>query len=683
MAFPTSVPERDLADDDRPPSTPWGLWVLLFSFLGAWSFAFKVWDESEFPETFWHPAYWVGVGILLTLFFLVALRLRRPGSASDLLLTAALAMSALLAFGGAIYVVREAKPSDDTFTVIVYDFSGDGSAMKDAVDRFHGVLVDELAKVKVQSGGKFDFVERPREIQKKGENRDERIAYALKWARRRRGGHLALWVKLGADKTNSQLVGTAFLSKVQPFGSEVNDEVLGNFGTFDLPFTSPQGTPGVSAATADDVLQSVEFYWGLASYRKEDYGSAVRELKPLRLDHARYYAGRSALGLATKGQDVRQSLQAAEDYLRDAINYHGEEQDRILGLYYEELAEVFFARAVTAVDDPVRNSDFAAQMYEHAAEIYAAKGMERARASAMVGEAKDLINEESFLSNVSDSDKEQQHILERADKLLGEAAPNLTPEDAADADTCRATADYNLSTHVPRARASALVADSIGLSRRALDYYQRSSSPRMTPNALRLLGSAEIREAILQAGDRPLTKEDEYERGMKHLAEGAEECRRIHLSSQSFLIHKMAAALTMSWAGLWPTGSDHWTEALERAENEWLAAIASLSKNDQAGLYSWAERELADAYQAEALSSDYDKEIGLLHKAEGELTDALGSLSVQGCDASEIYLKRAECFRRLADYSQGPDRDESYRVREGQDKAAAKKSAKLRKCPSY
>src|SRR6266851_1536749 len=144
---------------DGLPKTPYGIALLLVAVIPAYSWLFKMWDESEFPETFSSPLYW---GFLFLLFLLAGLaavlirssshaRLRellarnRPGwlDGSIILCFFLLGIGALIT---AIIVRRETKPEGNKFTVVLFTFSGDNTTTQNAAASFQKFIIRKLER---------------------------------------------------------------------------------------------------------------------------------------------------------------------------------------------------------------------------------------------------------------------------------------------------------------------------------------------------------------------------------------------------------------------------------------------------------------------------------------------------------------------------------------------------------
>jgi hypothetical protein len=136
---------------------------------GSYS-TFKIWDESEFPETFAHPLYWLGIGILFALAALRAFVVRRKTSILDRAIVVALCSAAAVTFAESAVVLRDEIPSEHTFTVAVFTFDGDDDVTKSAAGRFRRGILDALAR---EDPKELEARDRGREI--KGETLPEEL----------------------------------------------------------------------------------------------------------------------------------------------------------------------------------------------------------------------------------------------------------------------------------------------------------------------------------------------------------------------------------------------------------------------------------------------------------------------------------------------------------------------------
>jgi len=193
---PRVVPENP----EGPPKTPWSVAALVVAIVIAFTGLFKIYDDSEFPETFWNPGYWLILGMLFLLAGVWAFFLAKKKGWINFVIVEGLFSAAALSLICSVYVGREASPSDTRYTVAVFDFSGVNDATRNWVTGFQSAIVDGLRDIQKSSSTEFLKLERPREIQRKGATPEERVTYARKWARRRNGAHLAVWGELHLDK---------------------------------------------------------------------------------------------------------------------------------------------------------------------------------------------------------------------------------------------------------------------------------------------------------------------------------------------------------------------------------------------------------------------------------------------------------------------------------------------------
>src|SRR2546423_1990027 len=131
MLQPDTHPEQesslDLVPDtptpEGPLSTPYAILVAVIAVIGAYSWFFKIWDESDFPETFWNADYWLLVCLVLLMAALAASLLRRRGRWLDAIVVSALFAASIGSLALVVLVDRKAQPSEKTFTVVLFSFT--------------------------------------------------------------------------------------------------------------------------------------------------------------------------------------------------------------------------------------------------------------------------------------------------------------------------------------------------------------------------------------------------------------------------------------------------------------------------------------------------------------------------------------------------------------------------------
>src|SRR6266481_5302360 len=152
---PSSPPGHATPQEaDGPPKTPYGIAVLLVATIPAYSWLFKTWDESEFPETFTNSLYWLFLFLLFLLAGLAAVLMRNSSLARlrELLarnrrgrLDGTIILGFFLISVGAliatIVVRRETKPTGDKFTVVLFTFSGDNATTQNAATSFQKFII--------------------------------------------------------------------------------------------------------------------------------------------------------------------------------------------------------------------------------------------------------------------------------------------------------------------------------------------------------------------------------------------------------------------------------------------------------------------------------------------------------------------------------------------------------------
>jgi tetratricopeptide (TPR) repeat protein len=446
-ASPVQTPPKE---PDGPPKTPYGLAVFLVPVVGTYSWFFKTWDESEFPETFTNPLYWIFLFILFLLAGLLIILMRKssrervpklPAPTRRGWLDGAIIASIFLISIGtlvtAIFVSRETKPAGDKFGVVLFTFSGDNTITQNAAASFQQSIVRKLEK---EYGKQIICLSRERKI--KGENFIERLAYARKWAARRVGCHLAVWADLEMDDDGQHYIGTAHYLKVSPFGDELesNPDSLGVFSNLGEFSDSSKSTPvgfakSVGNEQVERAVDLVKLCWGLASYRKGDYDTAFQVL-PNGFETSEFFAGEAAETKANQMVEPGQLFEDAEAHYQKAIKLNGYEgrqtptfhvvddkHDLAAALYYSRLEAAYndelisgrgkdlkqkAASAISAVTE-------AAQIYEelHKWELYA---------ESLISEAKCWVD-----LSVIDNASAVSADVNRAERLLEKAISYLKP----------------------------------------------------------------------------------------------------------------------------------------------------------------------------------------------------------------------------------------------------------------
>src|SRR5258708_7836734 len=328
------VPLTD--DADGPPNTVWGVAAFLVAVIPAYSWLFKTIDESDFPETFRNPLYWIFFGLLCLIAGVWALivgtslqkRLRISFKDNHRTFNSALMVGLFIVFGVALilaFIVRiEAKPKADKFTVVFFAFTGDDKATESAASSFQRMIVRRLAREYHQ-----DIVCLARERKIKGETLQEQLENARKWASRGSGCNLAVWANVEMDEDGQRFVGTIHYLKVSPLGEQSNSDILGVFNTSgewrETFAVIPVGAGVIGKEQVDEAADSIELAWGLASYERGDYNTALQHL-PSRFPNAEFYAGHSSFLKASSVTDADQLLEEAIQHFSRAIEINGYEQ---------------------------------------------------------------------------------------------------------------------------------------------------------------------------------------------------------------------------------------------------------------------------------------------------------------------------------------------------------------------
>src|SRR6266478_3449091 len=115
--------EKDGDKADGYPKTPYAIAVLVTGVITAYSAIFKTWDGSDFPETFYNSNYWFLLCLILLLFALMASLVRDKKRGLDLAIVIALFAASAGSLIVLVIIDRQARPSDKTFTVVVFTFT--------------------------------------------------------------------------------------------------------------------------------------------------------------------------------------------------------------------------------------------------------------------------------------------------------------------------------------------------------------------------------------------------------------------------------------------------------------------------------------------------------------------------------------------------------------------------------
>ncbi len=645
---------------DGPPTSVFRVVALLFGIIAAYSALFRAWDRSDFPETFTSPLYWLGIAISFLLATAGALVVRRRGNWLDSALITGLVLLTISASAEWRVIAQDEAPPEQTFTVAVFMFGGDDQSTRDTAGLFRGAIVQELEHGSLFQSG-FRVVGREREI--KADTPEEKLAEVRKWSLRKvRGAHLAVWAKVGWDKGANDYSVTGLYAKVYPYGKERNDLLFDS----DLLRPSFKARPvGEKRALGPEVIQGavnrIALCWGLASYRKGDYATALRVLRDLPGYYvSRYYAGLSAYEESTRRG--KKLVKEAEAHLEAAVSmYPGE--DSVKAAFYYDLGRARLLLSNWSSGNAERAElERALQALASSIKLYEKDNSWKNASSVKVEEAGAFLS----LSHLDTGHAKAEDVT-RVQKLLGEAFPHLDSRSAAYGLALQLQGDLFINNADEAESDSEADADyrsaTAKLEEARRIFEANNQGLRLSTVSLHL-GEAYCHWGIVRSN------ETLFREGMKALNRSAELCQTCRLP------HEEMGDEQTAWSKIWRSGSSLATAALERAQAEYRLAERFVSQEEQPDLYASLKRKSAGAYTLSALgeiqTGRWEKAEPLLQAALLQLNAAIAVMKgVQpgAAEAAELYEDRAECYRRLHDYSARPDAGYSDLARQDRDMA--------------
>jgi hypothetical protein len=471
---PTPATEKE--SPEGPPKTVWGTIAFACTIIsGAYCWAFTAWDKSEFPEeTLQNPWFWWGLALLLGLAIVYALFVR-TSHLLDRVLISALCVAVT---GSAIQghrVSREIRPSERQFTIAVFGFTGDGDALtNDMARRIRGTILDQLRT-------RFDTVPHQplilsRDRNPKGETPQEEAESIRKWAKRGRGAHLALWLRVHL-KSGNQYAATARYMRVSPWGTEHHktDILVTAESEEEIAFTAPPGG-NVPADQAQRILKDVEFLWGLAAFQRDDFQTALSVLPPLNTGLSEFYSGETMLEESRASDTPARIRQQGMDHFAKAIQIEPEEVRKVF--YFGELSDELVSYVDAGMSDDARvhlryASDALCQQQASLRKL----GLEKPEVLSETSEAEILLQ----LADV-DGESEARNDLRRARLLASTAEERLGSEDKGE------------RSHTENILGNVALAE--GDLPEAVQHFRTSTDLKEHPVGLKNLAHAEMRLAL-------------------------------------------------------------------------------------------------------------------------------------------------------------------------------------------
>jgi hypothetical protein len=611
-------------ESNGPPRTPYGIAAFVLTVVvTACSWLFKLWDGSEFPETFAHPAYWLLLGVILLLGGLWAFGAGKKRSLLDFGIVEVLFLAAAIVFVLSVSVYREARPSEKVFTVALFTFS-DHTTTKDVGQSFRDNIQRELeAKYRNQ----IMVVARDREI--KGEKPEERALMARVWGSRSEGCHLAVWAEIFMDKDGQNYVVNLHWLKVYPFGTQQNHDDVELFDEVNESFVARSAGKGaVDEDGINKVVNAIALSYGLASYDKTDYDTSLRILSSLGTLWSEFFAGHAAFQKALHSTQTLQLINEAEaHYLR--ANALDKDEAILWGNSYAGLGKTYQLRMTLGItDEPIREANKAIMAFSKGAEICKKRGYIKNYSYFLLRQASLLFE----ISELEESPRGSSKDLDEAESKIKEALNNIKPESEDYSDA------QNLLGQIYEKRGEYTKA--IGAHETAL----RLIPAEMQVDRLgtfRLLGNAQTNYAW-RIHDRSL-----HEQGLGNLRRASEICEAIVVPFECSLAHMSAGTASFNWADRLQQGSPAWIAEIEKAITEFELSALFVSKKEQAQLYAQSKQRIALANTRRASTERGDERIRFLKAALSALTDGIDALSGAGFDTKQFYIDRAQCYDRL------------------------------------
>ncbi len=665
VAPPLPPSQASPTEADGPPKTPYGIAALLVAVIPAYSWLFKTWDESEFPETLTSPLYWIFLSILFFLAGLVAVLMRssvlarlrevlaRQRGWFDVTIIVGFLLICIVLVASAIYVGRETKPPPDKFTVVFFTFSGDNTTTQNAAASFQRFIKRKLER---DYGNEVVCLSRERKI--KGENYKEELAYAKKWALRKAGCHLAVWANVEMDEDGQHYVGNVHYLKASQFGSESKSDSIGVFsrsGEFTESFRMmPVGfAQSVDKEQIEEVVDAISLCWGLASYRKGDYDAALRVL-PESSPNGEFFAGEAAVAKAEPAVESNRLYEDAEAHYQKAIQLNGYEKrknqtvripnlnrelDLMAARYYRSLGDAYYDEEISGrAGDLKEEARKALSAYAKSAAIYKQFDEKEEHGTMLTDEAKSLLD----LSSI-DTGSTASADLNQATTLFKDALSALQANPRAYA---HAEVELGRLYLVQNENQKAIEAEE-----HALPFYADDPLSRLGP--LRFLGAAQTAlGTILQNEGKSKEGEEKFKAGMASFEDSFEHCEGLS-SHECSASHRSAGDALFKWALSWRRNSAPWSTSLERALKEYDLSAKYASLIEQSDRYIELKLRRAKVYTEQAIGEAQKQGQALipLKAQRDDLKEGIDALQKANGKVDALRQELVQCCRRIAIYS--------------------------------
>jgi tetratricopeptide (TPR) repeat protein len=626
LSSSAAVPDRPVPEG--VPKTPYAILLAVITVIGTYSWFFKMWDESDFPEILFNATYWIWLCLLLLIAGIAAALLRVRGRRFDALIVGALFAASIGSLGFLILLDRKAQPSDNTFTVVLFTFTDHTSGQN------LGTNLRDNIKHQLETNYANDVLVLERNRELKGETTEDKASEARKWGTRRSGCHLAVWAELRTDPNQHYAI-TLHSATVAPFGPQINPNETSDYA--DLKWNvdmAPVGsTNAISNETIEASIRQIRLLYGLARFDRGDYLGAVKVLSAVGFPSSEYFAGRAAYRSADESKHAGQMFREAENHYRRCIAL--EPNESYLLWCYLDLGYVYnlmlaYATSEFPSDDAKKGIDF----YSKAAEIYA-KAHDQPNVGLM------LTKKATILVNLYQRIKTEDESA--AGQALNEAESDihdaLSKIDAKSENYSEAEHILGVIYDIRHDYAKAIQADEAALS------FNRSKFKGFETELRLELADAQTHAAWVQ------NKPQLYEQGLANYKVASEGCPPISQSIYCYRSHFGAGLASFNWANRKTSspGSPDWTSAMQRAREEFELSVTFVSRTEQVTSYAYVKQWVADA-NTELGSVVRGAERSAYFKAAlTALTEAIEALIEAHRDTETLLNKRAECYQRLAD----------------------------------
>ena len=620
----TSDRQETEMEPNELPRTPYAIAAfILTAVISTYSLLFKLWDNSDFPETFAHPAYWLLLGLILLVGGLWALLVSQKRRWFDFVLVEVLFLAAAVTFVFSVYVHRKVRPSERVFTVALFKFT-DHTAARDV-----GLSLRDNIQRELETNYRDQILILARDREIKGETREERAVQASTWGGRGSGCHLAVWVEIFMDKNGQDYVVNLHWTRVFPLGTPVNHEEVKSFDRVDQSFVaSSAGSKGaVDENGISNVVNSIVLLYGIATYDKADYDTTLRILSPLKNVWSEFISGQAAYEKAQHSTQTIELLRQAEAHLRQAIELDSD--NKILGgVGYAALGKIHHDRVAMnlteTLEDEARSGIVA---YSKAAELMKAGGELQNYALMLVNQANLLLG----MSAWNESTLAKTRTVDEAESKIREALKNINTTSAFYSDAQRILGDiYYERGEYEKA---------IGAYETAL--HSEPTKLAKNANTLTALGRAQTGHAW-RLRDRKL-----HEEGLLNFRRASEICQSMTFPFECYLAHMNAGAASINWANELKPGSSQWLTDMEMAITEFEASGQFVSRTEQAPLFARSRQRVALANITRAATEKGEARLKFLNTGLSAITEGIEALYAVGSGTRQLYIERAHCYDLL------------------------------------